>query len=72
MTDVDVVEDILLQLIHLEEERFVVGFHWNVQKERKNVWHGRHIKSKHFEVGALILMYDNEFFKHPRNMNTHW
>ena len=27
MTDVDVVEDRLLQLIHLEEEQFVAGFH---------------------------------------------
>ena len=30
MTDVDVVEEILLQLIHLEEEGFVVRFHQNI------------------------------------------
>ena len=27
MKDVDAVEDRLIQLIHLEEERFVTGFH---------------------------------------------
>ena len=72
MTDVDVLEDILLQLIHLEEERFVVGFHHNISKQRKTVWHDRHIKRKHFEVGSLVLMYDSKFFKHPGKLKMHW
>ena len=72
MINVDDVEDILLQLIHLEEERFVIGFHQNVEKQRKKVWHDRHIKSKHFEVGGLVLMYDNKFFKHTGKLKTHW
>ena len=46
MTDVDVVEERLLQLIHLEEERFIAGFHQNVGKQRKKAWHDRHIKNK--------------------------
>ena len=64
MTDVDAMEDILLQLIHLEEESFVAGFHQNLEKKRKKVWHDRHIKSKHFEVKVLVLMYDSKFLKH--------
>ena len=31
MTDVDAVEERLLQLIHLEEEHFITGFHQNVE-----------------------------------------
>ena len=34
MTDVDAVEDILLQLVQLEEEHFVAGFHQNVETQR--------------------------------------
>ena len=37
MIDVDVVEERLLQLIHLEEERFIAGFHQNVEKESQKV-----------------------------------
>ena len=33
MTDVDAVEERLLQLIHLEGECFIVGFHQNVEKQ---------------------------------------
>ena len=32
MTDMDDVEERLLRLIHLEEERFIVGFHQNGEK----------------------------------------
>ena len=72
MTDVDVVEEILIQLIHLEKERFVAGFHQNIEKQRKNVWHDRHTKRKHFEFRGLVLMYENNFFKHLGKMKTHW
>ena len=72
MRDVDVVEERLLQLIHLEEERFIAGFHQNVEKQRQTVWHDRHIKNKQFSVGGLVLMYANNFFKHPRKLKTHW
>ena len=72
MIDVDVVEDILLQLVHLEEEHFVLRFHKDIKKQRKKVWHDRHIKSKHFEFRGLVLMYENKFFKYLGNMKTHW
>ena len=72
MTDVDVVEDRLLKLVQLEAERVVAGFHQIVENKRKNVWHDRCIKSKHFEVGGLVLMYDSKLFKHPGKLKTHW
>ena len=72
LKDVDVVEERLLQLIHLEEERFIVGFHQNVAKQRKKSWHDRHIKNKKFLVGGLVLMYDSKFFKHPSKLKMHW
>ena len=34
MTDVDSIEEWLLQLIHLEEESFIAGFHQSVKKQR--------------------------------------
>ena len=71
MTDVDAVKDRLLQLIHMEEECFFVGFHQNIGKKRKKAWH-KHIKIMHFEVGGLVVMYDNNFFKHPGKLKTHW
>ena len=37
MTDVDDVEEILLQLIHLEQEHFIARFHQNVEKQRQKV-----------------------------------
>ena len=49
LIDVDVVEDRLLQLIHLEEERFVAGFHQNVEKKWQKVWNDRHIERKYFD-----------------------
>ena len=72
MTDVDAMEDRLLQLVQLEEECFVVGLHQNIEKQRQKVWHDRNIKRKQFQVGGLVLMYDTKFFMHPRKMKTHW
>ena len=46
MKDDDVIEYMLLQLVQLEEERFVAGFHQNVEKRRQKVWHYRHIENK--------------------------
>ena len=72
MIDVNVVEEILSQLVQLEEEYFVIGFHQNVEKQRKKVCHDRHIKNKLFQVGGLVLMYYNKIFKHPGKLKTHW
>ena len=39
ITYVDVVKERLLQIVHMEEERFVAGFHQNVEKQRQKAWH---------------------------------
>ena len=72
MIDDNVVKEILLQIVHLEEEIFVAGFHQNVEKQRKKVWHDRHIKNKQFWVGGLIIMYDIKFFKLLGKLKTHF
>ena len=56
----------------MEEERFVIGFHWTVEKQRHKSWHDRHIRVKPFAVGGLVLLYDNKFFKQPIKLRTHW
>ena len=71
ITYVDVVEERLLQIVHMEEECFVVGFHNKVEKQRKKSWHDRHIKRKHFDVGGLVVMYDSKFFKNLQKLRAH-
>ena len=44
MADEDTVNEILLHLVGLEEDRFIARFHQQVQKEREKAWHDRHIK----------------------------
>ena len=72
MTDVDVVEEILSQLIQMEEERFVAGFHQNIENQRQKAWHDRHIKTKHFKVRGLVLLYDRKFLKHLGKLKMDW
>ena len=72
MAYVGVVEERLLQLVQLEEDHFVTGYHQSVEKERQKAWHDRHIKCKQFQVGGLVLLYDSKFFKHPGKLRTHW
>eukprot|EP00253_Pinus_taeda_P008615 PITA_08615 len=71
MTDRKTMEERLMQLAELEEYRFIVGFHQQVQKERKKAWHDRHIKLRTFKVNALVLLYDNEFDKFPGKFWMH-
>jgi hypothetical protein len=46
-------QEILAQLIELEEEKIIVGFHQEVHKEKEKAWHDRHIKKKNFKEGDL-------------------
>ena len=72
MIDTDTVEERLAQLLSIEEDRFVAGFHQKVQKAREKAWHDRHIKSKTFQIGDLVLLYDSKFIKFPGKFKTHW
>jgi hypothetical protein len=71
MDDIGVVQERLVQLVKLEEDRLIPGFHQQEQKEREKAYHDRHIKKKAFKQGDLVLEYDNKFNKHPRKFRTH-
>ena len=71
MTDTDTVEERLAQLLALEEDRFIAGFHQKVQKAREKSWHDRHIKNKTFQIGDLVLLYDSKFIKFPGKFKMH-
>lgn len=65
MTDCVTLEERLVQLEELEEERFLVGFHQQVQKQDENAQHDQHIKLRTFKVNDLVLLYDSKFDKFP-------
>ena len=72
MADTDTMNERLAQLLALEEDIFILGFHQKVQKAREKSWHDRHIKSKIFQTGDLVLLYDNKFVKFQGKFKTHW
>ena len=72
MNDVEALEECIIQLIHLEEDRFVAGFHQHVEKDQQKAWHDRHIKNRQFTQGDLVLLYDSKFMKHPGKLQMHW
>ena len=72
MTDIDTTNERLAQLLDLEENRFIAGFHQKVKKAQEKAWHDKHIKSKTLQIGDLVLLYDSKFIKFPRNFKMHW
>ena len=72
MTDTGIVEERLAQLLQMEEDHFIAGFHQNVEKQRQKSWHDHHITKNQFKVGGLVLMYDSKFLKHLGKLKTHW
>jgi hypothetical protein len=66
------VRERLAQLVELEEDRFIAGFHHKIQKEREKAYHDRHIKKKVFKQGDIVLVYKSKFMKHPGKFRTHW
>jgi len=44
LKDFGAVEKRLLELVELEEDHIVVGFHQHVYKSRENAWYEIHIK----------------------------
>lgn len=72
MADENTLKEILLNLVGLEEEHFIAGFHQQVQKHGEKAWHDRHIKHKTFKEGDLVLLYDREFAKLPGKFRMHW
>ena len=72
MEDEEIVNERLVNLVELQEDRFITGFHQQVQKDREKTWHDRHIKSKAIKVGDLVLLYDNKFARFPGKFCMHW
>ena len=56
----------------MEEERFIAGFHQNVEKQRQKARHDCHITTKQFKFGRLVMMYDSKFLKHLGKLKPHW
>jgi hypothetical protein len=65
MDDTGVIRERLEQLVELEEDRFIAGFHQQVHKEREKAYHDKHIRKKAFKQDDLVLVYDSKFIKHP-------
>jgi hypothetical protein len=72
MIERGIVQERLSQLMELEEDKILEGFHQEVQKSRDKSWHERHIKKKIFKEGDLVLLYDNKFLQHPGKFRMHW
>jgi len=65
MADHRALEEQVVQLEELEEERFLAKFHEQVQKQRKKAWHDCHIKVRTFKENDLVLLYASKFEKFP-------
>jgi hypothetical protein len=72
MTERGTVQDRLNQLMIMEEDRILEGFHQQVQKARDKDWNDKHIKKKTFKEGDLVLMYDRKSIQHPGKIRMHW
>jgi hypothetical protein len=72
MTERGAIKERLNQLMEMEEDRILAGFHQEVQKEREKSWHEGNIKRKSFKEGDLILIDDSKCFQNPSKFRMHW
>jgi hypothetical protein len=72
MTERDAIQEIMNQLLAMEEDRILTGFHQQVHKAKGKAWQDRHIKKKAFKEGDLVLLYDSKSFQHPGKLRMHW
>lgn len=72
MADHKALEEQLTQLMELEKERFLAGFHQQVQKECEKSWNDRHIKLCMFKVNDLVYLYDSKFINFSGKFQMHW
>jgi hypothetical protein len=54
--------------MELEEYNILANFHQTMEKEHQKALHSKHIKSKTFTKGDMVLLYDNKYLKYPRNL----
>jgi hypothetical protein len=72
MTKNGVAQERLAQLIELEQDIIMAGFHQEVQKAKDKAWNDRHIKKKKFKEGDLVLFYDSKYLRYPGKLRMHW
>jgi hypothetical protein len=72
MTERGTIQKRLIQLMEMEEDGIMVGFHHEVHKTRDKSLHDKHIKKKSFKEGDLVLLYDIKFFQDPVKFRMHW
>jgi hypothetical protein len=58
--------------MELEEDRIIVGFHKEVQKEKDKAWHDIYINKKNFKEGDLVLLYDSKYLQYLGKLRMHW
>jgi hypothetical protein len=61
----------LNQLMIMEEDGILAGFHQEVQKERDKAWNDRHIKRKYFKEGDLVLVYESKSVQCQGKLRMH-
>jgi hypothetical protein len=71
MKDVDAIVEWVVELLELEEARFLPYFN-KIGKPRQKSLHDRHIKNKTFSQGDQALLYDSKYLKCPRKLHMHW
>jgi hypothetical protein len=72
MTERGAIQDRMNQLMIMEEDRILAGFHQEVQKEREKYWNDKHMNGKIFKEGDLVLMSDIKSFQHLGKLKMHW
>ena len=61
-----------MQLMKLKEDRFLAGFHQQVQKECEKTWHDMHIMLCTFKVNDLVFLYDIKFTMFSSKFQIYW
>lgn len=59
------------ELLELDEAIFLVYFHQMVEKQRKKVWHDRHMKKSAFTFDGHVILCNNKFLKFRRKLQMH-
>jgi hypothetical protein len=72
MTERGAIQEKLSQLMELEEDMIMVGFHQEVHKSNDKAWNDRHINKKNFKEGDFVLLYDNKYLQLPGKFMMHW
>jgi hypothetical protein len=67
MKDDESITKRVVELMELEESRFLLYFHQTMEKARQKDWNDRHINNKNFAQGDQVMLYDSKYQNHPGN-----